>query len=90
MFFGSRPISKPRINKLRHGKLTILAAELCALVFTTEEIALGAISSKNVPWDTLHGPFFGRLTSGLPEEDIRDMVVELGQAGEVFVDDRLY
>jgi len=46
MFFGSRPISKPRINKLRHGKLTILTAELCALVFITEEMALGTLNGK--------------------------------------------
>ena len=40
-----------------------------------------------VPWATLHGPLFGRITSGLSEEDLRAMVVELGEAGVVIVED---
>lgn len=44
--FGSRKISYHRVKKARHGKATILASELTALVWTPLELAISTLNGR--------------------------------------------
>ncbi|KMQ84124.1 ben domain-containing protein 6-like protein [Lasius niger] len=44
--FSSKSLSLATVQKARHSKLSILATELCSLVFTTRELALCSLKGK--------------------------------------------
>ncbi|XP_077258498.1 uncharacterized protein LOC143895323 [Temnothorax americanus] len=44
--FGSKSLSLATVQKARHSKLSVLAAELCGLVFTIRELALCSLKGK--------------------------------------------
>lgn len=44
--FGSKSLPLATVQKARHSKVSVLAAELCGLVFTTQELALCSLKGK--------------------------------------------
>ncbi|XP_071652306.1 uncharacterized protein [Temnothorax longispinosus] len=46
ILFGSKSLSLATVQKARHSKLSVLAAELCGLVFTIRELALCSLKGK--------------------------------------------
>lgn len=64
--FGNRKISLNRVKRARHGKPSILASELTAMVWTPEEMALSTLNGKK-----------GQLGKMQLEENLVDAVISM-------------
>ncbi|XP_011707950.1 PREDICTED: uncharacterized protein LOC105462798 [Wasmannia auropunctata] len=80
--FGSKSLPLAIVQKARHSKLSVLAAELCGLVFTPRKLALCSLKGKKT---NAHKNVFQK--QAIDEEKVKGIIEYIAKYFSKFCDD---